>query len=441
MKSAWLALMALLTATSAAADEVPVTARAAVERALAQRAEMRSEDVHIAAAAARVAVAEGAYWPTLAAYADMQHARNYDTYSGVEVSADLAGAPLFIAVERVLVPYQAATGLESVWNLYAGGGDRARVRAARAELMAAYAQRELTRRRLIVDAAGGYWALRKAQLQYTRAHTQAQHAAASARVAAAQWQAGRISALARERAELAALEAEHALRRSERLRDDRWQSYRSVLALPAGDMPVLSDDPAEFDLVAILAALGISSSAHPLPAKLAAEVGAARARADTARAPLYPQLELFARAQAVGRDGAGFDGAWSDLKRQDEIVGARLRWNLFTGGQDRARVRTARAEAMLAELRYEQGERDRAERAREQATAAALAEDALALAHKRRALAHAQLQVADAQSDLRQITELQHRAAAIALAEADEDVVLAYIDRLLAQLTVALAPP
>ena len=435
-----LALALLWASTAVRAEDVPVTARAAVERALTQRAEMRREDAHIAAAAARLAVAEGAYWPTLAAYADMQHARTYDPYSGVEVTGDLAGTPIFVAVERVLVPYQAVAGLESVWNLYTGGADDARVHVARAELAAAHAQRELTRRALIVDAAAGYWALRKAQLQHTRAQTQAQHAAASARIAAAQWQAGRISALARERTELAALEAEHALRRSERVRDDRWQSYRSVLALPAGDMPALSDDPAQFDLAAILAALGIASPAHPLPAKLAAEVAAARARADVARAAHSPQLELFARAQAVGRDDAGFGGAWSDLKRQDEVVGARLRWNLFNGGQERARERAARAEATIAELRHEQGERDRAERARERATAVALAEDALALAEKRRELARGELAVARAERELAQITAVQFQAAELALAEAEEQLTFAHIERLLAQLAAALAP-
>lgn len=446
------ALMLSLSAVPVWADEIPVTAKAAIERALARRAEMRMEDAHIAAAAARLDVAEGAYWPSLAAYADTQHARSYDPYSGVEVSADFAGTPILISVERVLAPYQAVAGLESVWNLYAGGADSARTRAARAELAAAHAQRELTRRQLIVDAAAGYWALRKAQMHYARAHRQAQHAGASARIAAAQWQAGRISALARDRAELAALTADVDLRRSERARDDRWQTYRSVLVLSASDMPALSDDPAQFDLAAVLAAVGESPSAssgtspgsipntHPLPSKLAGQSAAARAHIDAARAPYYPQIEFFARAQAVGRDDTGLDGAWSGLQRQDEIVGARLRWNLFSGGRDRARVRAARAEATLAELRHEQGERDRAERARERATAVALAEETLKLALKRRDIARAELAVAGAQRELAQITAVQYETVELTLAEAEELLAFAHIDRLLAQLAAALAP-
>ena len=416
-----------------------MTAKAAVERALARRAEMRMEDAHVAAAAERVAVAEGAFWPTLAAYADMQHARSYDPYSGVEVTGDFAGTPVFLSVERVLAPYQAVAGVESVWNVYAGGADRARTHAARAELAAAQAQRELTRRQLILDAATGYWELRKAQMQYARAQKLAAHATETANIAAVQWQAGRISALARDRAALAALAAEMDLRRAERTREDRWQTYRGVLILPASEMPTLSDDPARFDVAAIIAAVA-PQAPHPLPIKLAAHRTAAAARVQAARAPYYPQLEFFARAQGVGRDDSGIEGAWSDLKRQDEVVGARLRWQLFSGGQQRARLREAQADAILAELRQEQGERDRAERARQRAATLAQADDALALASKRRELALAEQKVATAQRELAQITAVQYRAAELATAEAEEKLAFAHIDRLLAQLAEALSP-
>lgn len=438
----FLGLVLLLSTLPASADEIPVTAKAAIERALAHRAEMHMENAQVAIAAAKLAAAESAFWPTLDAYADTQHARTYDDYSGVEVSADFAGTPILISVERVLAPYQTIVGLESTLNLYTGGGQTARTHAARAELVAAQAQRELTRRQLILDAAGGYWELRKAQMQFTRGQAQAEHAAASARVIEAQWQAGRVSALARERVLLTAMETQMTLRQAERVRDDRWQSYRSVLVLPSNEMPLLIDDPAKFDFDAVkVALLENTDSEHPLAIKLHAQALAAEARVRAARAPFYPQVELFGRAQAAGRDDAGVDGAWSDLKRQDEIVGVRLRWNLFSGGATRARLQESQAEASLAQLRTEQGARDRAERARQRASAVTQAEDALALAYRRRDLARQEQTVAKAQRELQQITAVQYRAAELATALADENLDFVHIDYLLARLAAYLAPP
>lgn len=435
------AIFLLLGASAAQADDIPVTAKAAIERALAQRAEMRMEDAQVEIAEARLAAAEGAFWPTLDAYVDTQHARTYDPYSGVEVSADFAGTPILISVNRVLAPYQAIAGLESVLNVYAGGAHSARAQAARADLIAVQAQRELTRRQLILDAAIGYWELRKAQMQFARGRAQAEHADATARVIEAQWQAGRVSKLARERVLLTALETQIGLRQAERVRDDRWQTYRSVLVLPVMEMQVLTDDPAQFDLAAVKEILlDKIPGAHPLAVKLQAQAGAAGERVRAARAPFYPQVELFARAQAAGRDDASVDGAWSDLKRQDEIVGLRLRWNLFNGGQTRARLHESQAEAALARLRGEQGARDHAERLRQRATSVAQAEDALTLALRRRDLARQEQAVATAQRELQQITATQFQAAELAAAAAEDNLSFAYIDRLLTQLAAYLAP-
>lgn len=432
-------LFLLLCALPAGADDIPVTTEAAIARALAHRAEMRAEDAQVAAAAARLAAAEGVFWPRFDAYADTQHARTYDDYSGIEVRGEFAGTPISVSVERVLAPYQAFAGIESTLSLYAGGAHTAGARAARAELLAAHAQRELTRRQLIFDAAAGYWELRKAQMRFARAQLQAEHALATARIVEAQWQVGRVSALARERALLATLEAEMNLRQAERVRDDRWQSYRSVLVLPAAEMPALTDDPAQFDFAAVKAALfDKHQDRHPLAVKLQAQTEAAGGRARAARAPFYPQVELFGRVQAAGRDDAGFVGAWSDLRRQDEIVGVRLRWNLFNGGKTRARAAEAQAEATLAQLRSEQGARERAERARERASAVARAEDALALAQRRRDLVRQEQAVAKARRELQQITAVQYQAAELATAEADEQLSFAHIERLLAQLATYL---
>jgi adhesin transport system outer membrane protein len=79
-------------------------------------------------------------------------------------------------------------------------------------------------------------------------------------------------------------------------------------------------------------AVGQARNQHPLVREAMADVDAANAMADSAEGDLYPTVGVEVRGR-VGDDIDGFQGATNDV-----LARAVLRWNLFDGGINRAKL-------------------------------------------------------------------------------------------------------
>lgn len=109
----------------------------------------------------------------------------------------------------------------------------------------------------------------------------------------------------------------------------------SIAGTPELDLPARSVD--EWLKVATRHQPGLHAAKHRLDA--------ARARADAARAPFLPTVNLQATEE--------WNSDTAVPRNANTTIAAEVRINLFSGGSDRARLRTARATAIARELALE----------------------------------------------------------------------------------------
>jgi adhesin transport system outer membrane protein len=99
-------------------------------------------------------------------------------------------------------------------------------------------------------------------------------------------------------------------------------------------------------------AVGLARVEHPLVREAVADVDAANAAADSAEGDLYPTIGLEVRGR-VGEDIDGFRGETNDVQAR-----AVLRWNIWDGGINRAKLQEMVRRASQSRYRLHQLQRE-----------------------------------------------------------------------------------
>jgi outer membrane protein TolC len=432
----------LWTAAGAAAQEgpaVPLHLAEATALALNERPELRLEIEKQAIARSKVREARGSFWPTLDLSGSSDYIRNYDTFTGIDISAQIAGQDVTVNIQKEVPAYELNGGLDLVYNLYAGGRDKALLGEAVDNLASAGHQQAVTLRRIRLQVADVYWGLKKAQAQFAMAGRALELARLQIKVAQTEHRVARRSDLAFEESLLTGREKEVALRRADRDCLRAYSSYRDVLGLPeeltaasCEQIPILADDPDPDQCVETPAV------EHPQIQQLKSDIQAARERAKAARAENAPQLDLFAKYALIGRDPDAYLDAWRDARSEYYMVGLKLRMNLFNGGRSRERIHQAEGEMRVKRLELTEKERALAQAQQERQAGLESARDALSLALARQDLETARQQVAKSRLQSGRISELEYRQTEMNAEDAADRAAIAKIDVALAANAVAL---
>ena len=433
----------LWAAAGAAAQEqtaVPVHLAQATALAVDGRPELRLEIERQNIARSKVREARGNFYPSLDLSGSSDYIKNYDTFTGINISARIAGQDVAVNIQKEVPAYELNGELDLVYNLYAGGRDKALLGEAVDNLVSAGHQQAVTLRKIRLQVADAYWGLKKAQTQFAMAGRALEFERLQIKVAQTEHHLARRSDLAYEESLLAGREKEVALQRADRDCLRAYSSYRDALVLPeeltavtsCEQIPRLADDPDPSQC------LEAPEEVHPEIQQLKSDILAAREREKAARAENAPKLDLFAKYALIGRDPDAYLDAWRDASSEYYMVGLKVSMNLFNGGKSRERIRQAEGERRVKRLELTEKERALVQARQERLAALQNARDALSLALARLDLERARERVAKTRLQSGRISELAYRQTATSAEDAADRVALARIDVAMAANAMAL---
>ncbi|MDE1914862.1 MAG: efflux transporter outer membrane subunit [Sphingomonadales bacterium] len=315
---------------------------ALMARALSASPDLAEAQARLRAARASVDAARGRQLPQLGAAAAAT--TNAQSANGMIPFGKLPG------VSRTYDLFDA--GFDASWEIDLWGARASATRAAAARGRQAEAQLAATRLSLTAEVARDYIELRSAQARRANLAAQVDTLAALAALQQARLAAGetpRDDSLATHqrldaaRAALAPLSGEAAA---------NAYALGVLTGRPPEVMGDLLDTEGPMPHMPQVAWLGLRSDVlarRPDVQAALADLAAARADADVAHAALFPSLSLTGSIGQQARQTGDFLAG--DSLRYG--LGPSLHWPLFAGGQLRAQLRGARAQADAAAARYE----------------------------------------------------------------------------------------
>jgi outer membrane protein len=437
-----MAVAMLLFSSGAAAQEifvVPVHLDEAVGLALSKRPEQHQVMEKGNIAQSKVREARGNFFPTLDLSASSDYIKNFDTFTGIDIAAQIAGEEVAVNIQKEVPAYEVNGALDLVYNLYAGGRDNALLGEALSNLDAAVHQEEITRRKIRLEVANAYWGLKKARMQYLMAKRALEVVRLEMQVAHTEHRVDRASDVAYEAVLLKGSEKQVALKTAVRQCLQAFGSYLHVLGLPEDigiasceQLPELVDEPDG------QAGPDKESPAHPEILKLKSDLQAAAERERAAKAENLPKLDLFAKYALIGRDSDAYLDSWRDARSEYYMVGLKVTMNLFNGLRNQERIRQAETDQRIKRLEVMEKERALAQERRDRQTALETARDQLGLARARMQLENVRQQVAAAGLRAGRISRLEYRQKTAAAEDAADAATIARIDVALAQNSLAL---
>ncbi len=337
-------VLAFLAATTARGATLPLRCEEAVARALAVSHLTAAADHAAEAAAAAVVAADAARLPILAAAATLAERSSVPEYR-LPLAVD--GQPGPILVPDVRTTYQ--TSLSAHQPLYAGGAMDARRHAARAEAVAATADRAVTASRVRLETRAAYWRASAAQAHVRAARAARERAERLVDDVRALLEVGMAVPADLLGAQERAASARVALIQAESAAAIERSRLASLLQLDPADTFDLADSPAASlpPLPPPLPACREAAAVRPELAALDARLGSLVAREAVARAAARPTVTLAAQWDLARPNVRYFPPAdeWHD----SWSVGLVAQWLLFDGGRSGADAAAARASERAVE--------------------------------------------------------------------------------------------
>ena len=301
-----------------------------VDRALCNNPQTRIAWAEARAQAALVGVAESAYLPTLAATVGRSRHRSD------------AGAP---------VTYNQTTGaLSASYLIYDFGGRAATLENARQLMAALAASQDAQLQAVFFAAVQAYYQWYAFAAAVDAARESERASAESLKAAEARYRSGTGTPADRLQAQTAASQATLSRIQAEGNARTALGTLANAMGLDAQDAPAIAapadavpDAAFERNLGELIAA---AKRARPDLIAAEAEVGAARAGVDAARASGMPSISLNAASSTL-------DGGLPHATR-DSSIGVTLSLPLFTGFNTTYRVRSAEAQLEATAARRDQ---------------------------------------------------------------------------------------
>lgn len=407
---------------------------AAIQQALANRPELGIERSKIQAAKSLVDEAKGVLLPSLNLFGTDQRIKAYDDFSGVTADAQFGGTIIPIAVLKSTSKYQVSYGLELNYNLYAGGGDVARIKEMSAAEESVRAQHDVIRKQVILDVAELYWGLRKAQIALRIADRALDYAKEEMAVAKEQFEQGRISKIDFDAKILSVEKHTIEFRSSTRSLRDCRRRYGYALGIDATKEAEFQQfepkgEAGDDNIVLFLSSLGLMKDPEVQQAQ--ADYIGSQLRIKQARAEHMPVLDFFVRSTQVGRSDRDIGDAQANMGREATSIGVRLKWNLFNGFKTDSRVARAIAESEQLRLQAEKTQHDLDTSQQGFLASEEDVRDQLFLANRQLEFAQSRLEIALKRLETGQISTLEFHAAQLALDNAKSTVDSSEIDVLI----------
>ena len=423
--------------TAAPADNlpaVPLSLTEASEMAIKARPELILEIEKAKQAQSKVQQARGNFLPTLDFLASNSFVENYDSFTGIDISARSAGQEIPVTIKNDVPAYRLHDELNLTLNLYAGGRDRALLDEAVDNLQAACYQEGAAMRKVRLEVAKAYWELKKAFLRYAMAKWALDIVRMETEIAATEHRVNRRSDVEYDEIVLNGLEKEMALQTMDRDCRRAFSHYLHVVGLEDKDLPPsaeqiprLIDEPgSETNSVG-----GVAD--HPDILWLHTEVQAASQRVEAVKSENLPKLDFFASHSLIGRDSSSLWDAWGDTQSENSMIGLKISMNLFNGFRTLEQISQAEAEVRMKRLQLVRKKRELLEVENVRKTALEAAKDLLSLAIARKELEEAREKAARSQLQSGKISQLEYRRKAVNVENATKQVLIAKIDVALAR--------
>lgn len=422
------------------AGNLPLTLAGAINTALQNRPEMHMENIQLQISQSKINHAQGAFKPSLDLSSTAQRIKLYDDFTSVAITGQIGEENVDLALAKTSPRYQVSSGLDLEYNLYSGGLNSAKLREAEAQDAAAHAQLAITRRAIILEAAKAFLELRKSQIYLQAATRKADYSLAARRLADTQSTSGRISKFEYQTRVLEADEKIILVGQEKLKFDEALRKYRVALGVDLHDahhldeFPSLGDDSDTYEFLE-------KQILHPKLRKVEAELEAAAARVEAARAARRPKVDLFAHYGIVGRNDTRFASSLREQDRDYAALGIRLSLNLFDGNRTQENIAQALAETELVKLQRQISEKSMTALFHEKTLSLALIADEIKLTEQKRLLHIAKEKIAKVQLQEGLISQMEYREVSLTLEEIQDKLRSLKIDQALAQLDVALNAP
>ncbi|MDO5102666.1 MAG: TolC family protein [Lautropia sp.] len=336
--------------------KMPPSLKEAIDQALAKRLDVRLSLTDARQARARMRQAQSKFHPRLGVEAEFRNTRQWDNYSDVKATYDIAGTgPVNIEVVNEANRYQFQPKIEASYSLYSGGGDEAGVRHARLLTDAADLGVEAISQQAILDVVRRYLELRKQCMEWESSSEDMRAVLLKADIMRRRHDRGRLSDIELQEAEIERLEKQKAL----------FNRVQQVKAAYGRYSVAVTDQPnsvqeasfaCHFDRKVkeeIDKITGLTTESSSLK-KAALDEEAAREQIDIEKAAKKPQVSLFAQYNFVSRQDDMLRRLVGNTKRQDAVFGLRVSFTLYDGWLSDAREQEAQVSLQRQQIRREQ---------------------------------------------------------------------------------------
>lgn len=426
----------LSTAPLSAAEAkytVPLSLADAIQLAVRSRPEMRIENEKVKIARSKVRENKGNFLPSLDLNGSSAYIKNYDTFTGINISARVADQDVLVNVKKEVPKYELNGEADLSYNLYAGGRDNALLKASKNELESQKFQQTITLQKIRHEVSEAYWGLKISRIRYLMAKRDLDVMRMEVKVAQMRHQTARLSDIDYDAVLLKEKEKEITFKIADRTCLHAFREYLHTLDLPrqkeivsSEQVPILTDDPSICDNYG-------SDEVRPEILKIVSEIHAKKEREKEVRSANRPKVDLFAKYMLIGRDTDSYLSSWSDLGSEEYIAGVKISMNLFNGMKTEERIHQAEAEIRVKRLLLLEKERE-LEKASDAGKAdLATAKDRLELAVEREHLSNAREKVAVSKFRSGRISKLTYRQVALEAQNARDKAVIARINVVLAE--------
>lgn len=420
-------------------QRIPLALTEATDLATKLRPELGIEEMKEKIAKSKVKETKGNFLPTFDLTGSSYYIHNYDSFTGINISARIADQNVSVNMQKEVPPYELSSELNLSYNLYAGGRDRALLGEASSKLESEKFQKSITRKKIHLEVANSYWGLLESQLRYRITKRAIGLEQMEMKVAEMQHRIARISDIDYGAALLKNREKEVAVKTAGRECLRAFRRYLHVIGLSedgvvtsSEQVPTLTDDPSDGN------DLAEETAVHPEVLKIKSDIQASREQKEAVESYHYPTVDFFAKYALIGRDSNSYFDSWGDMRSEDYIVGIKLTMNLFNGMKTEERISQAKAEVRVKQLQLKTKESEIAQAADAKKMELETVKDQLALAMEREKIQEAREKAAESKYQSGRISEIAYRQEILDAENALDEVVIARINMVLAKNALTL---
>jgi outer membrane protein len=425
-------------------SQLPLDLKGALNQARSGNLELHSKGYELAAKEAEIKVAEAEYWPVMDLKSRYSKLREFSTFAGFDVVADINGNKIPVTISRNTPKNNVSVEMEFRFNMYDGGHDSAILKKAIAMREVAVANYNIALNDLTLQVSDVYWALKKAQMKYHISQLELDFATQKQKLALRSFESGGSSRIEAAQADLALAEKQLEMGETYRKMHNNIRKYivslgmdPSLIDVRPEELGELTTDPALYEVNSSVAEL----DENPEVEKAKAEIDAARQTTKSVRSEYLPTVDITYRYSLIGQSRGTVANALDNIASDTSVIGVELSWNLFNGFGTSSRLAKALADQDKARIELEQHRRDIEVKLREQNDQVEELKSKRLLEKRRLVLWEAKFEIAQKEFYSDKIPKIDLEESRLTLEKAKVQLAAAEIDLVLVKIKQATIRP